>query len=132
MYPATPSLTGMFPIKTPAIITSLPFNVAGGKRVSRADLAPLFAPLHPCHSIDAATVTDLDHLDRVVDQLWLNTNTERPQLDDPRVTAAIYSEFQQRAFDLVRSPSIQRVFGLDQEAPAVRDHGGRHIHGPSL
>lgn len=54
------------------------------------------------------------------------------QLDDPRVGAAAYSGFRQRAFDLVRSPSVQRAFALDQEPVAVRDRYGRHIHGQCL
>jgi hypothetical protein len=54
------------------------------------------------------------------------------QLDDHPVTAAAYSEFRQRAFNLISSTSIQRAFALDQEPVTVRDRYGRHIHGQCL
>jgi hypothetical protein len=54
------------------------------------------------------------------------------QLDDPHVTAAAYSGFRQRAFDLISSPSVQRAFALDREPVVVRDRYGRHIHGQCL
>jgi hypothetical protein len=49
-----------------------------------------------------------------------------------QANAASYDRFQQRAIDLVTSPSAQRAFALDEEPPALRDRYGRHIHGQSL
>ncbi len=54
------------------------------------------------------------------------------QFEATQAVTASYDRFQQRAIDLVASPSAQRAFALDEEPLALRHRYGRHIHGQSL
>lgn len=100
-------------------------------------LGKAYDPLFVLNDPNAAnfSVPELTLLGEVPVERLSGRRRLRGTLDDAcRGEAAVdaMDRFQQRAFDLLTSPTAQRAFRIAEEAGAVRERYGRNIYGQSV
>jgi len=96
---------------------------------------PLFVlrdPNAPDFSVPELTLFSDVSLERLAARKTLLSEVDRRFATGPGKSGESLDRFQQRALDLLTSPTTQQAFKLSSESDAVRDSYGRNIYGQSV